>query len=129
MQAHDVRSVLRTLPELRIAEDMREEDAAASMRMLASCNRCAIGLVRFSGETPWERHPDDELIHVLEGEVLVTLLPERGPPEHSTLREGSVCVVPKGLWHRQQASAKAALLFATSEEGNETSRAEDPRLT
>jgi hypothetical protein len=38
-----------------------------------------------------------------------------------------VCVVPRALWHRQRAAATTALMFATSEEGNETSDAEDPR--
>ena len=127
MQVHDLVAALRSLPELRIREGMREEEAAASMQLLASFNRCAVGLARFSGETPWERHLDDELLHGLEGEVEVTLLPASGAALRCTLRPGSVCVVPKGLWHRQRAESGAALLFATSEQGNETSDAADPR--
>ena len=127
MQSHDLHAALRTLGELRIGEATTEAEAAASMQMLSSFNRCAIGLVRFSGETPWERHLDDEFLHVLEGEVELALLPASGAALRSVLRAGSVCVVPKGLWHRQNAKATTALLFATSEEGNETSDAEDPR--
>lgn len=127
METHDLHAALRTLGALRIGEATTEAEAAASMRMLTSCNRCAIGLVRFSGQTPWERHLDDEFLHVLEGEVELTLLPASGAPLHSTLRAGSVCVVPKGRWHRQHAAATTALMFATSEEGNEASDAEDPR--
>ena len=127
MQVYDLAAALRSVSELRIHEGMREQDAAAAMRQLTTFNRCAIGLVRFSGETPWERHPDDELLHLLEGEVEVTLLPASGAPVRCTLRAGSLCVVPRGLWHRQRAALSAALLFATSEAGNEASDADDPR--
>ncbi len=127
METHDLNAALLTLGELRIGDDTSEQEAAAAMQMLSSFNRCAIGLVRFSGETPWERHLDDEFLHVLEGEIELTLLPASGDALRSTLRAGSVCVVPRGLWHRQNARATTALMFATSEAGNETSDAADPR--
>jgi quercetin dioxygenase-like cupin family protein len=97
------------------------------MRFLEPFNECMLGAVRFSGETPWERHPrGDELLHVLEGEVVVTLLSDSSS-ESSTLGAGSVCVVPRGLWHRQRSDAGASVLFATPMEGTENSWAEDPR--
>ena len=59
--------------------------------------------MRFSGQAPWERHPDgDELLHVLEGAVDLTVLTDDGPTE-LRLDAGSVFVCPKGLWHRQRA--------------------------
>ena len=36
--------------------------------------------MRFRGQTPWERHPaGDELLHVIEGAVEVTVLTDDGP--------------------------------------------------
>jgi quercetin dioxygenase-like cupin family protein len=106
---------------------MTEEDAAASMRFLEPFNECMLGAVRFSGETPWERHPEgDELLFVLEGEIVVTILSDSGR-DSAALTAGSVCIVPRGLWHRQRADTAAAVLFATPTKGTDNSWAEDPR--
>jgi mannose-6-phosphate isomerase-like protein (cupin superfamily) len=95
------------------------------MRVLTTFNQCAVGMVNFSGQTPWERHPDDELLHILEGEVEVTILtPEK--VNKITLQTGSVFVVPRGLWHKQFAPKDVKLLFITSQEGNSESTAENP---
>jgi len=126
MVSHDVSLELRTLPLLSIGAEMTEEEAGAAMRVLADFNGCMVGLVRFEGETPWERHVMDELLHVLEGDIDVTVLAGDGPA-HALLHAGSVFVVPKGLWHRQLARRPAALLFVTPSEGNEASTADDPR--
>lgn len=127
MKAHDIHAALSDLPELAITPSTTEEDAAAAMRMLTPFNQCTLGVVRFSGQTPWERHPDgDELLHVLEGEVDVTVL-TNGGPVHATVCAGSIFVVPRGQWHRQLARLAAALLFATPTETTENSWAEDPR--
>jgi len=112
---------------MRVAPEQDEADAMSGMRILASLDDCMVGLVHFSGSTPWERQPEDELLHILRGEVEVQILPERGIGEWQRVAAGSICVVPRGLWHRQRASAPSALLFVTSERGNEASRAEDPR--
>jgi quercetin dioxygenase-like cupin family protein len=129
IKAHDVRAALDDLPELAITSRTTEEDAAVAMRTLTPFNQCTLGAVRFSGQTPWERHPDgDELLHVLEGEVEVTILTDGGPV-HATVRAGSVFIVPRGLWHRQLARLAVALLFATPTETTESSWAEDPRRT
>jgi quercetin dioxygenase-like cupin family protein len=102
-----------------------DEDAAAFPR-LASFNAGAIYVGRFTGQTPWERHPDvDELLHVLDGAVDITLLTPDGPA-HVSVPAGSVFVVPRGLWHRQLARAGVTLLAATPDH-SEISAAEDPR--
>jgi len=129
VKAHSTRELLSDLSHLEISRDMTEEDAAGSMRFLESFNQCMLGAVRFSGETPWERHPEgDELLCVLEGNVVVTIISNSGQ-DSSILTQGSVCVVPKGLWHRQRADSGAVVLFATPTEGTENSWVEDPRST
>jgi mannose-6-phosphate isomerase-like protein (cupin superfamily) len=127
MIAHDIRTTLKDLPLLTITPSTTEEDAMAAERKLASFNQCMVGLVRYLGQPPWERHPGgDELLHILEGEVDVTVLTDGGPV-HEIARAGSVCVVPQGLWHRTLAQAAVTLLYMTPAEGNEHSFAEDPR--
>jgi len=89
--------------------------------------RTALSVMRYSGLTPWERHPDgDELLHPLEGEVDVTLLTDSGPT-HVTVRAGSVFVCPRGLWHRQLPRPGVTMFFGTPTENEEVSWAEDPR--
>jgi quercetin dioxygenase-like cupin family protein len=111
--AHDLDAALTDLPELHITSNTTAEEADAATRLITSVGPCTVGVVRFSGLTPWERHPDgDELLHVLDGTIDVTVLTDDGPAE-VTLDAGSVFVCPKGLWHRQRPHASATLLFRT----------------
>ena len=126
MKPHDLRSLTSDVVTLAMTPDTTEEEAVAATRMLGSLNRCAVGLVRFSGQPPWERHPDDELLHVLDGEVEFTLLTDSGPA-CVTLRTNSLFVMPRGVWHRSLARAPVTVLYITSSDGNEHSLAEDPR--
>jgi mannose-6-phosphate isomerase-like protein (cupin superfamily) len=126
MNVIDVQSVLKSVGKLEIAEQTTSDDASAAMKMLGNFNQCMMGLVCFSGLTPWERHNDDEFLHVLEGEVAVTILGDDKVNE-VTLHAGSIFVVPGGLWHKQNSPEGVKLLFLTSQEGNEESGAEDPR--
>src|SRR5262249_32106051 len=97
--AHDLRAALDALP-----------DKAA--RRLTTMNECAVGVTRFSTQTgPWERHPDsDELLHVLEGEIEVTTLTDRGPV-HTGVPAGSLFVCHRGLWHRPRPLSPGSMLF------------------
>jgi len=125
--AHDLRAALSGLPELAIASSTTAEEADAAVRSITSLDQCTLGVMRYSGLTPWERHPDgDELLHVLEGEVDVTVLTDDGPAEVN-VRAGSVFVCPRGLWHRQRPRPAVTMLFGTPVETEEVSWAEDPR--
>ena len=102
-----------------------EEDAAAFPR-LASFNDGAVYVGRFTGETPWERHPGaDELLHVLDGATDITVLTDGGPI-CTRVAAGSAFVVPRGLWHRQHARPRVTLLAATPDD-SEVSSGDDPR--
>jgi quercetin dioxygenase-like cupin family protein len=126
MNVIDVQSVLKSVGKLEIAKQTTSDDASAAMKMLGNFNQCMMGLVCFSGLTPWERHNDDEFLHVLEGKVAVTILGD-DKVNAVTLHAGSIFVVPGGLWHKQNSPEGVKLLFLTSQEGNEESGAEDPR--
>jgi quercetin dioxygenase-like cupin family protein len=124
LETHDLGATRAGLSELRIGPDTREEDANDAIRALAQFNGCMIGVVCFSGETPWERHAEDELLHVLEGEVEVTIL-GAASTVNGMARAGQVVVVPRGCWHRQNARATTTLLFVTGT--TDISTAADPR--
>lgn len=127
MQATDIRAALRGISELAVTPGMTEDDAQMAMRELGSLNGSTLGVVRFSGQTPWERHPGgDELLHVLEGVVDVTVLTDDGAVD-ATVSAASLFIVPRGLWHRQRPHGAVTLLFATPATGTEHSWAEDPR--
>jgi mannose-6-phosphate isomerase-like protein (cupin superfamily) len=127
LPVHDLEAILPGLAELRVRADTSDAEAGAAMRVLQTFNRCMVGLARFSGRTPWERHSEDELLHVLEGEVEITVLTEREQIE-TRARPGSVVIVPRECWHRQNAEGRVTLPFVTSEEGNAVSYADDPRV-
>jgi len=123
MKAHDLRQALAAVASGTVTT--AEEDAAAFPR-LASFNDGAIYVGRFSGQTPWEQHPDaDELLYVLDGAVDITLLTAGGSAQVS-VAAGSAFVVPRGLWHRQLARPSVTLLAAVPD-NSEISEADDPR--
>ncbi len=121
---HDMTSIAADLAELRL-DAPTPETMTGCMRVLETFNQCALGVIRFAGVTPWERHPDDEFLYVLEGEVELTILAD-GRRRCETLSAGCAGVVPAGAWHRQSAPAGVALAYVTSREGTEHSDAVTP---
>ena len=114
---HDLREAVRELP-------------VAELRRLGALDRGTIGVFRFSGAGPWERHPDgDELIVVLDGGGEITVLADDGAePVRAELRPGRLFVCPRGLWHRPVATPSMTALYVTPLAGSEHSWADDPRL-
>jgi len=53
-----------------------------------------------AGTSHWETHPEDELVHVLEGRKTLEIVCDDGPPKSFVLRAGMMAVVPQGAWHR-----------------------------
>jgi len=108
MEAHDVRAALDQSPI------WTTEDGTASFWRLASFNEGMVWVGRYSGESPWERHPDaDEFVYVVEGEIDVIVLTDECPVE-TTVRAGSIFVVPRTGWHRQIARAGVMQLGLTT---------------
>lgn len=138
----EVATALRALPRAdfrsRLGRDLRPAIAPHDLRVavkdlpflenrrLGTFDRASIGVFRFSGRAPWERHPDgDELILVLEGGGEMTVLGEDGPVQ-AELRPGRLFVCPRGLWHRPIATPEMTALYVTPLEGNQHSWADDP---
>ncbi|WOJ94815.1 cupin domain-containing protein [Congregibacter variabilis] len=81
------------------------------------------------GPSPWEMHPDcDELLHVMEGEIDIEVLPkEGGEASVATVGPGCFLVVPRGCWHRQTIRKKSSEFYVTPGKTLHSS-ADDPRV-
>jgi PhnB protein len=125
---HDLRAALLEVPHLTITADTTEDQANAAVRNVAKIGKLTLGVMSYSGLTPWERHPDgDELLLALDGELEVTVLTDNGPVTRK-LRAGEAFVCPQGLWHRQLAEKSVSMLYGTPIETSEVSFAADPRV-
>ncbi len=128
LREHDLRAALREVPHLTITDATTGEDAEAATRNVAKIGNLTLGVMSYTGQTPWERHPDgDELLLVLDGELEVTTLTDDGPVKR-TLRAGEAFVCPQGLWHRQFAEKSVSMLYGTPTATSEISVADDPRV-
>ena len=114
MEAHDLRVIVDALPEMEF-------------RNLGSFNEGGVGVFwSTDGTSPWERHPDDdEMLHVLKGNIDVTVLTDGGPVT-TRVTAGCVFIVPRGLWHRQTLHGTVQELYVTPGR-TEHSSADDPR--
>ncbi|MCR9097610.1 MAG: cupin domain-containing protein [bacterium] len=127
MEAYELGAIVPNLKPLKLSPNATEADHDAAMRPLGTFNECMTGLLRFEGQSPWERHPQDELLMVLDGAVELTLLADDGRHVTESLGKDSVAVVPSGVWHRQHARAGVTLFFVTASGEDDVSWADDPR--
>ena len=56
-------------------------------------------LGKSAGTGHWETHPEDELVHVLDGAARLDILLENGPRSYA-LGAGMIAIVPPTVWHR-----------------------------
>ncbi|MGB8684871.1 MAG: cupin domain-containing protein [Candidatus Binatus sp.] len=128
LKEHDLRAALREVPHLNITADTTAQEANAAVRNVAKIGNLTLGVMSYTGLTPWERHPDgDELLLALDGELEVTVLTDEGPVTRK-LRAGEAFVCPQGLWHRQLAAKSVSMLYGTPTDTTEISMADDPRV-
>jgi PhnB protein len=128
LEEHDLRAALREVPHLDITKDTTGADADAAVRNVAKVGNLTLGVMSYTGLTPWERHPDgDELLLALDGGLEVTVLTDDGPVRRK-LRAGEAFVCRQGLWHRQLAEKSVSMLYGTPTATTEVSTADDPRV-
>ena len=127
VRVHDVARALAEAPLLAITGETTDVEVSSSHRGFGALDGYDLGGRRFSGTSPWERHPfDDELLYTADGEAEITLLTDAGATTHR-LRAGTLFVVPKGAWHRQHARGAVTIWGATNSAHDEMSFDEDPR--
>jgi len=120
MNVHDLKEVMAGAPEFT------SDDREASFWMPERFNEGMVWVGRFTGQSPWERHPDsDELLSVRAGEMEVTILRDEGE-ETRVIPAGSFAVVPRGVWHRVR-SREEVSTWGVTVGTTEHSEAEDPR--
>jgi len=82
-----------------------------------------------AGTGHWETHPEDELVHVLDGTKTLDIVSDNGPPKSFVLRAGTIVVVPKGAWHRFRSPEGAASWSATLPGDHVELDVDDPRTS
>lgn len=113
------------LEQLDLAKKTNENDAEKSMLFLGTFNQCMYGMVNFIGKTPWELHPDDEYLQVIDGDVEIIFLEEENGTTVS-LSAGDTFVVPREVWHRQFSENGVKVMFITSSKENMHSTEDNP---
>jgi quercetin dioxygenase-like cupin family protein len=95
----------------RTPQTTNAERQGSSTR-LASYRDGALGTTKFAGKGHWEKHPADELIHILDGTAILEIVCEHGPQSFA-LRAGRLAVIPQHAWHRFCSSEGVTLMTAT----------------
>ena len=95
---------------------------------LAPYRDSAINVAKFSGEGPWERHPNgDEIVQIVDGATTFHIMTEDGPQSYA-LAAGMMVIVPQGAWHRFEAPNGVSLMTATPQPTEHlTVAVDDPR--
>ena len=125
----DVKAELAKLRMLRgrtpVTPDSAREGAFAR---LAPYRDGAIFTAKFSGNSPWERHPNgDEIVQIADGATILHIM-EDGGPQSFALSAGMVAIVPQNTWHRFEAPDGVSLMTATPQPTEHlTVDVEDPR--
>ena len=103
-------------------------DREGAFARLAPYRDSAINVAKFSGEGPWERHPNgDEIVQVVDGATTLHIMFEDGPQSYR-LKAGMVVIVPQGKWHRFEAPEGVSLMTTTPQPTQHLTFAiDDPR--
>ncbi|MFZ0660521.1 MAG: cupin domain-containing protein [Candidatus Binataceae bacterium] len=125
--SYNVTAAAARATPLAITKATTAQQANAAYVHLTDLDRLRLGVMRFSGQTPWERHHGDELLYALDGEIELTALTDDGPVVR-TIRAGDAFVCPSGIWHRQLPKDWVTILYCTPNKTDEVSFADDPRV-
>jgi mannose-6-phosphate isomerase-like protein (cupin superfamily) len=103
-------------------------DREGALARLAPYRDSAINVAKFSGEGPWERHPNgDEIVQVIDGAATMHIMFDDGPQSYP-LTPGTVVIVPQGKWHRFEAPDGVSLMTTTPQPTQHLTFAiDDPR--
>src|SRR5262249_11025946 len=125
----DLKAELAKLKMLRgRTPETPEAEREGAFARLAPYRDSAIGAAKFSGEGPWERHPNgDENVQVNEVGATFHIMTEDGPQSHA-LEAGMLVIVPQGAWHRFEAPDGVTLIATTPQPTQHlTFAVDDPR--
>jgi len=108
----DVKAELAKLTMLRGRTPETPEAARkGAFARLAPYRDGAIFTAKFSGNSPWERHPNgDEIVQIAEGATILHVMADNGPQSFA-LKAGMVAIVPQNTWHRFEAPEGSIVLL------------------
>jgi quercetin dioxygenase-like cupin family protein len=86
-----------------------------------------LGTSAGTGPGHWETHPEDELVHILEGTRTLEIVCGDGSPKSFELRAGMIAVIPQGAWHRFHSVDVGTVLSATIPGDHIDLDVDDPR--
>jgi len=86
-----------------------------------------LGATAGTGPGHWETHPEDELVHILDGTRTLQIVCDDGPPRSYELRAGMIAVIPRGAWHRFHSWDFGMLMSATIPGPHVELDVDDPR--
>jgi mannose-6-phosphate isomerase-like protein (cupin superfamily) len=81
-----------------------------------------------AGTSHWEDHPEDELVHVVDGTKILDIVCDDGPPKSFEVRAGMIAIVPKGAWHRFRSVEGGTTWSATLPGDHIELDVDDPRM-
>jgi len=84
-------------------------------------------LGKSAGTSHWETHPEDELVHVLDGSKTLEIVCDDGPTRSFALRPGTIAIVPQGAWHRVLSADGGTTFSATIPGDHIELDVDDPR--
>jgi quercetin dioxygenase-like cupin family protein len=83
-------------------------------------------LGKSAGTGHWETHPEDELLYVLDGEMIVDIVEPDGPQSYA-VGAGMIAIVPPGAWHRTHSADGKTTWSATIPGDHIDLDVDDPR--
>lgn len=102
------------------------EELADAFVEIGQLNGAGVYVSTFAGTSEWERHPSgDELVQVLEGSTLITILVGESRQEFA-LTEGAMTIVPEGCWHRFTTESDVVAILTVTPPPTEHHRDGDP---
>lgn len=125
-EIHQIDRITPTLVPLNLHQPLSLEHLGESFSELGAVDKGSASVGTWFGQTPWENHAGDEFLHVLDGEVSVTLLRDDVSEEYR-LVSGSVFIVPARVWHRSYAEQPVTMLAVLASPHGPVSYAGDPR--
>lgn len=95
------------MERISLAEKLARFSDRWSPKLIGELNGQHVKLVKLQGEFVWHRHErEDELFLVLRGALAIHFR-----DRVVQLREGELCIVPRGVEHKPVAEAEAAVLL------------------
>ena len=96
------------MEKVNLAEKLATFSEHWSPKIVGELDDYEVKLVKIEGDFVWHRHAEeDELFYVVKGGITIRL---RAQPD-VVLREGQLCVVPKGVEHSPESPEPSVVLL------------------